>query len=187
MVVVAAVAVNLPEPVALFPDTAARQVQVSVQANVANAQGELRLEVPPGWEAEPGSQNFEIAVSGEQRVMTFRVTLPAGETTASLRAVAKVKGRDIASGIQVIAYPHIPPQTLFPPSDIKLVRVNIKVTAKKVGYIMGAGDEITTATPMCHVTGQSVWIRRPNRFDAIVAAFGWVLRPQRQSIRALDL
>ena len=34
-VVVPAVAVNLPEPVALFPDAAARKVQVSVQANVA--------------------------------------------------------------------------------------------------------------------------------------------------------
>ncbi|MGD0777206.1 MAG: PIG-L family deacetylase, partial [Candidatus Solibacter sp.] len=46
LVVVPAVAVNLPEPVAVFPDTAARKVQVSVQANVANAQGDLRLEVP---------------------------------------------------------------------------------------------------------------------------------------------
>src|ERR1035437_2730080 len=44
LVVVPAVAVNLSEPVALFPDTAARQVQVSVQASVANAQGDLRLE-----------------------------------------------------------------------------------------------------------------------------------------------
>ena len=174
MVVVPAVAVNLPEPVALFPDTAARQVQVSVQANVANAQGELRLEVPAGWKAEPVSRNFEIAVSGEQRVMTFQVTPPAGETTAGLRAVAKVKGRDIASGIQVIAYPHFPPQALFPPSYIKLVRANIKVTAKKVGYIMGAGDGMPDAlrqlgldvTPL----GQSDLDQGDlSRFDAIVA------------------
>jgi hypothetical protein len=174
MVVVPAVAVNLPEPVALFPDTAARQVQVSVQANVANAQGDLRLEVPAGWKAEPGSQNFEIAVSGEQRVMTFQVTPPAGETTASLRAVAKVKGRDIASGIQVIAYPHIPPQTLFPPSDIRLVRANIKVTAKKVGYIMGAGDEMPGALRQLGLDvtllGQSDLDQGDlSRFDAIVA------------------
>src|ERR1035438_6289507 len=53
LMVAPAVAVNLPEPVALFPDTAARQVQVSVQANVANAQGDLRLEAPAGWKADP--------------------------------------------------------------------------------------------------------------------------------------
>ena len=145
-----------------------------MQANVANAQGDLRLEVPAGWKAEPGSQNFEIAVSGEQHVMTFQVTPPAGETTASLRAVAKVKGRDIASGIQVIAYPHIPPQTLFPPSDIKLVRANIKVTAKKVGYIMGAGDEMPDALRQLGLDvtllGQSDLDQGDlSRFDAIVA------------------
>ena len=174
LMVVPAVAVNLPEPVALFPDTAARKVQVSVQANVANAQGDLRLEVPAGWKAEPRSQSFQIAVSGEQRVVTFQVTPPAGETTASLRAVAKVNGRDIASGIQVIAYPHFPPQTLFPPSDIKLVRANIKVTAKKVGYIMGAGDEMPDALRQL---GLDVTLLSQSdleqgdlsRFDAIVA------------------
>jgi hypothetical protein len=174
LMVAPAVAVNLPEPVALFPDTSPRQVQVSVQANVANAQGDLRLEVPAGWKAEPGSRSFQIAASGEQSVVTFQVTPPAGETTASLRAVARVKGRDIASGIQAIAYPHFPPQTLFPPSDIKLVRANIKVTVKKVGYIMGAGDEMPDALRQL---GLDVTLLSQSdldqgdlsRFDAIVA------------------
>ncbi len=92
-VVVPAVAVNLPEPVAVFPDTAARKVQVSVQANVADAKGDLRLEVPAGWKAEPGSESFEIAASGEQRVMTFEVTPPAGEATATLHAIASISRR----------------------------------------------------------------------------------------------
>ena len=173
-VVVPMVAVNLPEPVAVFPDSAARKVQVSVQANVANAQGDLRLDVPAGWKAEPRSESFQIAAAGEQRVMTFEVTPPAGETTANLHAVAKVNGRDIESGIQVISYPHFPPQTLFPPSDIKLVRANIKVTAKKIGYIMGAGDEMPDALRQL---GLDVTLLSQSdleqgdlsRFDAIVA------------------
>jgi hypothetical protein len=172
--VVPAVAVNLPEPVALFPDATARQVQISVQANVADAKGALRLEVPAGWKAQPSSQDFEIAASGEERVMTFEVTPPAGETTATLHAIAKVNGRDIESGLQVIAYPHIPPQTLFPPSDVKLVRANIKVTAKKVGYIMGAGDEMPDSLRQL---GLDVTLLSQSdleqgdlsRFDAIVA------------------
>ncbi len=174
LAVVPAVALNLPQPVALFPDTSARPVQVSVQANVANAQGDLRLEVPAGWKAEPASQSFQTAVSGEQRVVTFQVTPPAGEATASLRAIATVNGRDIASGIQVIAYPHFPPQALFPRSDIRLVRANIKVTAKKIGYIMGAGDEMPDALRQL---GLDVTLLSQSdleqgdlgRFDAIVA------------------
>ena len=53
------------------------------------------------------------------------MTPPAGESTASLRAVATVGGREIASGMEVIAYPHIPTQALFPPADLKLVRADI--------------------------------------------------------------
>jgi LmbE family N-acetylglucosaminyl deacetylase len=174
LVVVPTVAVNLPAPVSVFPDSAARKVQVSVQANIAAAEGELRLEIPAGWKAEPRSQPFKIAAAGEQQVLTFEVTPPAGETTAGLRAVAKAAGRDIASGTQVIAYPHFPAQTLFPPSDIKLVRANIKVTARKVGYIMGAGDEMPEALRQLGIdvtllTQSDLEQGDLSRFDAIVA------------------
>jgi len=144
-VIVPAVAVNLPSPVSLFPDAAPRKVQVSVQANVANAEGELRLELPGGWKAEPPNQPFKLARTGEEEVITFTVTPPAGEATASMKAIAKVAGRDIESGMRVIAYPHIPSQTIFPASTVKLVRSNIKVTARKIGYIMGPGDEMPDA------------------------------------------
>jgi LmbE family N-acetylglucosaminyl deacetylase len=174
LVVVPAVAVNLPNPVAVFPDSAARKVKVSVRANMANAEGELRLDLPAGWKAEPRAQTFKIAISGEQRETIFQVTPPSGETTASMRAVAKVGGREITSGVQVISYPHIPLQTLFVPSDIKLVRANVKVTAKKVGYIMGAGDEMPDALRQL---GLDVTLLSQSdleqgdlgRFDAIVA------------------
>ena len=174
LAVVPTVAVNLPEPVAIFPNSAAHKIQVSVQANVADAEGELRLETPAGWKVEPPTQQFKIATLGEQQVMTFQVTPPAGETMAPMHAIAKAGGREISSGTQVIAYPHIPAQTLFPPSDIKLVRSNIKVSAKKVGYIMGSGDEMPEAL---HQLGLDVTLLSQSdleqgdlsRFDAIIA------------------
>ena len=174
LVVVPAVAVNLPDPVAVFPAAAARKVQVALAANVANAAGELRLDVPAGWKAEPRSQAFKVAAAGEVQEVTFEVTPPAGETTATMKAVAAMNGRDIASGMQVILYPHIPPQTLFPPSDVKLVRANIDVKAHKIGYIMGAGDEMPDALRQL---GLEVTLLGPSdleqgdlaRFDAIVA------------------
>jgi hypothetical protein len=54
----------------------------------------------------------------------------------------------------VISYPHIPPQVLFPNADAKLVRADVKVTAHKVGYVMGAGDELPEALRQlgCNVT-----------------------------------
>ncbi len=174
LVVVPAVAVNLPEAVALFPGPAPRQVQVPVRANVANAAGELRLDLPPGWRAEPRAHEFRISRAGEQQALTFEVTPPAGEATASLHAVATVGGREIRSGVQVISYPHFPAQTIFPPSDVQLVRANVKVTAHKIGYIAGAGDEMPNALRQL---GLDVTLLDQSdleqgdltRFDAIVA------------------
>jgi len=145
LIVVPAVAVNLTGAAELFPAAAWRTVHVSVMANVAKAAGNLRLDLPAGWEVEPKSQPFEIAASGEQREMVFAITPPAGETTAVMHAVATVGGHEIGAGTQVISYPHFPAQTLFPPADVKLVRSNVKVAVKKIGYIMGAGDEMPDA------------------------------------------
>jgi LmbE family N-acetylglucosaminyl deacetylase len=174
VVVVPAVAVNMPVPVAVFPESSPRKVQVSVQANVANAQGELRLDLPAGWTASPASMPFQIPLAGEAREITFEVTPPAGETTASLHAVAKVSGREIGSGMHVIDYPHIPPQTVFPTAAIRLVRANIKVTAKKVGYIMGAGDGMPDALRQLGIdvtllSESDLAQGDLSRFDAIVA------------------
>jgi len=50
-----------------------------VKANVANAAGELRLDLPAGWKAEPRSQAFKVPVVGEQQEINFDVTPPSAE------------------------------------------------------------------------------------------------------------
>jgi len=174
LAVVPPVAVNLPQPVTLFPSPAPRAVHVVVEARVEKAAGDLRLDAPPAWKVEPAVRHFEIAARGEACELAFTVTPPAGEATASLRAVAAVGGREISNGIEVISYPHFPAQTLFPPADIKLVRADIQVTAHRIGYIMGAGDEMPEALRQL---GLEVTLLSQSdleqgdlaRFDAIVA------------------
>ena len=174
LVVVPAVAVNLPQPVAVFPSPAPRAIHVVVEARVDKAAGELRLDAPPGWKVEPAARHFEVAARGQASDLAFTLTPPAGEATASLRAVATVAGREISDGIEIISYPHFPPQTLFPPADIKLVRADIQVTARRIGYIMGAGDEMPEALRQL---GLEVTLLEPSdleqgdlgRFETIVA------------------
>jgi LmbE family N-acetylglucosaminyl deacetylase len=174
LVVIPPVAVDLPESVAIFPRAEARKVVISVKANTAKASGELRLDVPSGWKADPKSRPFQIATAGEQQELSFVITPPQADSTASLRAVANVGGREIASGVQVISYPHIPDQTLLLPATVKLMRADIRTTARKIGYIMGAGDEIPDALRQL---GLDVTLLGPSvleegdlsRYDAIIA------------------
>ncbi len=180
LAVVPEVQVNVPvspdlsTAAAMFPSAAPRKLQVTVKANFANVAGDLRIEVPPGWKADPRTQPFHLAAVDDRQELTFQVTPPAGESTGSMHAVATVNGHDIAVGMSTIAYSHIPQQTVFPPSDIKLVRSDIQVTAHRIGYIMGAGDDVPDALRQLGLDVTLLGeedLRKGDlsRFDAIVA------------------
>ena len=81
--VVPPVAVKMPDSVALFPSAAARAVRVSLHADVAKAQGAVRLDLPAGWRASPQSQPFQLAENEDQQA-TFTVTPPDADSTAEL-------------------------------------------------------------------------------------------------------
>ena len=173
LVVVPPVAVSISEPVVMFPDTKAKTVEVLLRSNAAGVSGETRLEAPQGWRTQPASAPFRIAAAGEETSLSFTVTPPAGPTRARLRATAKVGGHEISSGMEVIEYPDNAPQTIFPPSTALLVRADARTLARKVGYVMGAGDEVPRALRQlgCEVTllGADDLARGDlGRFDAIV-------------------
>ena len=51
----------------------------------------------------------------------------------------------MAAAMAEIDYQHIPRQTLFPAAAAKLVRADIQRRGSRVGYLMGAGDEVRVA------------------------------------------
>lgn len=142
VVIVPPVAVSLPESSFIAADSLPRTVEVALQAHAPQQSGTVKLTAPAGWKIEPESQKFSLNDIGEQRSAKFTVTPPATESVGELKAVATVNGVEISNGVEVINYPHIPPQTLYPQATAKLVRSNIKTVAKKIGYVMGAGDEV---------------------------------------------
>jgi LmbE family N-acetylglucosaminyl deacetylase len=172
-VVTPPVAVKLAEPVIVFPTAGPRKVHVSVEARVDGAAGEVRLQADAGWKVAPQARAFRIADTGQRQQLEFEVTPPQAAATAGMRAVATIGASHISSGMEVIAYAHIPPQTVFPPAVGKLVRADIRVTARKVGYVMGAGDEMPEALRQmgCEVTlltPSDLEQRDLGEFDAIV-------------------
>ena len=147
LAIVPPVGIDLSQRALVFPNTTSRRVEVPVRANTGRAAGELKLEAPDGWRVEPASRHFELSSSGEQSTAVFEVTPPSADAQTELRATATVGDQQISVGTQVISYPHIPPQTLFPVSETKLVRADIRTLAHNVGYIMGAGDEDAGCDP----------------------------------------
>jgi LmbE family N-acetylglucosaminyl deacetylase len=139
------VSVKTPRVARMFPDPETRAVEVAVTANVKSASGSVSIQVPDGWRVKPEAQDFHFAQPGEETMMTFQVTPPSRESRGELHASAKVGDHSIRVGMDVIAYEHIPPQALFPPAETNLVRSDIRNLAHKLGYIMGAGDQMPDA------------------------------------------
>ena len=173
LAIVPPVGVDFAETSMIFPDAQSRRVEVAVKANQARVAGEARLEAPEGWKVEPASAHFELSSADEQKTLSFEITPPSAEAKGDLRAIAMVGDRVVGTSTELIQYPHIPVQTLFPPAQTELVRANIRTLAKSIGYVMGAGDGIPGALGQigCEVTllsAEDLTRGDLSRFDAIV-------------------
>jgi len=171
--VIPAVAVSLAEHALVFGDAKPRRIEVAVKSNGGKVAGDLRLDIPAGWNADPASSHFELAATEEQTNVFFNLVPPAADSRGKIRAIAQVGTHTISTGTEVIQYPHITTQTLLPPAEATLVRADIKILSKTVGYIMGAGDDVPQAIRQlgCEVTlltESDLAHGDLTRFDAIV-------------------
>jgi LmbE family N-acetylglucosaminyl deacetylase len=161
----------------VFPSAQSRVFEVPIKSNTGKVAGDVQLELPEGWHAEPAQRHFELTSAGQQTTAVFEITPPNVNTTANargeLRAVATVGDRKISLATETIEYSHIPTQMLFPAATAKLVRADIKTLARNIGYVAGAGDEEPDAIRQL---GAQVILLSPgdlragdlSRFDAIV-------------------
>jgi hypothetical protein len=105
------------------------------------------------------------------------------ELCAIVTVAGSTGDRKISVATEVIDFPHIPVQFLFPPAETRAVRADIRTLARNVGYVMGAGDEepdairqigaqVTLLTPANLASGDLA------SFEAIVTGVrAWNTRP----------
>ena len=125
----------------------ARKVGVEVSTNLSGqSDGSLHLEVPQGWRVEPASEKLEFHGRGDKREVEFQVFHGAiQEGTAETRAVFESGRKSYSEGYSVVTRPDLDSFYYYQPAVQHLSLVDIKVPkGLKVGYIMGAGDDIPT-------------------------------------------
>lgn len=149
-----AVTTSITEPVFLFPTASPKIINVKVEAQKDKVTGKVSLVLPSGWKSVPQSADFDIAEKYKGQTFQFSVTPPVSNQEITITAIASSNGQTFDRSIRTIDYRHIPPQTIFPVSEARLARVNIKTTATRIGYIAGAGDDVPLALQQigCQVT-----------------------------------
>jgi LmbE family N-acetylglucosaminyl deacetylase len=122
-------------------------VTVGVTSNLTRAtHGVLKLELPTGWRSEPAQSDAEFTHRGEKREFQFKV-FPSGlqEGRATIRAVLDSEGQTYAEGYTLVTREDLGSFYYYQPARQRVSIVDVKVPHDlKVGYIMGAGDDIPT-------------------------------------------
>jgi len=138
------------EKVYAFGSAQPKKVRVTLTSGGATA-GVLRLRTEAGFSASPAEVPFAFTARGEERTLVFTVTPPSGAAeakataAATIAAEAVVNGKVFSKGVVRVDYPHIPLQTLFPPAEARVLRLDVKAPQAPVGYVMGSGDEVPDA------------------------------------------
>jgi LmbE family N-acetylglucosaminyl deacetylase len=122
-------------------------VKIGVSSNLTDApEGSLRLQLPAGWRSEPGELSVSLPHRGDKQDFLFHVT-PGSlhEGRAEIRAVLDAGGKRYAEGYTLVTREDLGTAYYYQPAVQRISVVDVKVPKDlKVGYVMGAGDDIPT-------------------------------------------
>jgi LmbE family N-acetylglucosaminyl deacetylase len=122
-------------------------VKVGVSSNLTGApNGILRLKLPDGWASEPRELTVSLPKRGDRQDFVFKL-LPASlkEGRTEVRAVLEADGQNYAEGYTLVTREDLGSAYYYQPAVQRISVVDVKVPKDlRVGYIMGAGDEIPT-------------------------------------------
>lgn len=153
--IVPPVLVNLDKPVYLFTNEQPQAVSVLLKLSSSDVTaGNLFLELPSGWRAEPLASSFDLKKRGEEKTIRFMIYPGKEEIKSTIKAIAEVNGKKYNYSLQTIQYDHIPTQTLLPKAEEELLKVNLKKEGNIIGYIRGAGDDVPSSL---RNMGYEVW------------------------------
>jgi LmbE family N-acetylglucosaminyl deacetylase len=135
------------EQVLPFSNGNATSVNVGVSSNLtAPSDGTLRLDLPSGWRAEPSSFHVSLAKRGDKQDFSFKV-FPANlaQGRAQIHAVLDAGSKKYSEGYTLVTRDDLGSFYYFQPAIQHVSIVDVKVPKDlKVGYVMGAGDDIPT-------------------------------------------
>jgi len=168
------VTIQIEDGVKIFPSQGPQAVKIRLKSHSKNVAGTIRLKGMDGWRVTPADLPFSLAGKYEEEEVSFEISPPKNALESVLTAEADLGGEVIGRTMTEISYPHIHRQVYFPASRIKVVKLDVQTKAKKIGYIMGAGDEVADGlrhlgVEVTMLTDDMLEASDLSSFDAIVA------------------
>ncbi len=108
-----------------------------------NKEYKIVQEYSKNWTNDNPSFTYNSKDAEIYKTGTF--TSKSSETNTTEQIGLKTADGKYHGYTKIIAYNHIPTITYFPNATANLVKVDIKIIGKKIGYITGAGDKVPDA------------------------------------------
>ncbi|MCI1752482.1 MAG: PIG-L family deacetylase [Flavobacteriales bacterium] len=124
-----------------------------VEAFTDLPKAELICELVAGWDFKPARQALGSMKEGERLGATLNV-VPQGAKNRALPYLRMDVDHAGPTNLtrRVIDYDHIPKRSWYTRATFCAVPIDVKVNAKRVGYIMGAGDDVPQALEQLGLT-----------------------------------
>ncbi len=153
-----------------------RRVKLEVRSSLAgDSSATVRLAAPTGWEVEPASQRVAFTKFGEVKICEFQV-VPAAvhEGRFLIKASLEYQGKKYAEGYSIVTRDDLDTFYYYQPAVQRVSVVDLKVpSGLKIGYIMGAGDDIPevlrqAGLDVTLIPGDKIGTEDLSRFGTIV-------------------
>ena len=178
----------------VFPNGKQHQVNVNIFSKIDSAKGKVVIDLPIGWHSDFTSFDFLIEDKGGQESFLFQVTPNNIAQSGESVVWAEMFGKSYSNEIVEIEYPHIDYQTVLKPVVLDLVKLDINIEPRKIGYIMGSGDDIPQSLLQIGyevdlLTNENLDFKNLSEYDVIICgirAFNTREDLQRQQSRLIE-
>jgi len=129
------------DPVYLFASEMEKEIHVRVHSALKESAATIKLQTPQGWQVTPAKMELQFNGAIEHTVAFSLKPGPQAESGALL-AVAESNGKRFDQSLTRIDYEHISEEVVLQAAEARLIKLDASIPSKKIGYIMGSGDEI---------------------------------------------
>lgn len=159
--------------VSIFNNNEPKEIVVKLKSNKENSKGTAKLILDSSWKVEPKEIPFSIASKNEEKTILFKVFPPKNESSTDFSVEINTNTEKHQLECVEIKYDHIPKQTILQPSEGKLVKLDIQIKGKNIGYLIGAGDEVgknleNIGYQITYINPHEISVENLNKFDAVI-------------------
>ncbi|TRX39736.1 PIG-L family deacetylase [Flavobacterium restrictum] len=140
--IVPEVTTAIQDKVFLFKEEKTKTIPVKVIAGKDAITGRVQLELPENWIVSPQSFPFTLEKKGSEQLFYFDVTPPKEASEATAKSSVTIDYKQFDKEKISIDYNHITKQQVLKSAEAKCIKIDLKTNSEKIGYIMGAGDEV---------------------------------------------